>query len=206
MTKKLSFDKLPEAVEKILAILTAENSGHTALPELVQRIMLLEKKVDHLEKTLSPDRPTMDKHTVLKTLKIRPKTLNELEMSGALPSHTEGRKSLYYEYDVVKLFMTQPAWKAAAESGAESGADSKHPATTTRTSTVPIEADGRRLVDIYGASEILGRTPGAIRQHLHISEDFPYHKDGRRLYFYSDELREWAKNHAPRKRRKYVEI
>ena len=60
MTKKLTFDALPAAVEKILEILSSEGSEHAALPELVQRIALIEKKIDYLQKTVSPDRPVMD--------------------------------------------------------------------------------------------------------------------------------------------------
>ncbi len=197
MARKLSFDKLPEAVEKIIGILTAEGSEHAALPELVQRIALLEKKIDRLEKSLSPDRPTMDKHAVLKVLKIRPKMLNELEMAGVLPSHSEGRRTLYYEADVVKFFMTQPSWKGAAES--RTGYE-KISGTTENSAPTAIPAEGRVRVDINGASEILSRSTGAIRQHL--SSGLPHHKDGRRLYFYSDELREWAQSHTPRRRRK----
>lgn len=192
MAKKLSFDRLPEAVEKILAILSSEGSEHTALPELVQRIALLEKKIDHLEKSLSPGRSTMDKPAVLKMLKMRPKVLSELEMSGVLPSHSEGRRTLFYEADVVKFFMTQPAWKAAMEKN-----------DTEAGQAVPeeIAAEGRQRVDINGASQILGRTPGAIRQLL--STGLPHYKDGRWLYFYSDELREWGLSNKPRPRKKH---
>ncbi|MDR2882359.1 MAG: hypothetical protein LBU98_01050 [Alistipes sp.] len=200
MTKKLSFDRLPEAVGKILEILTAEGSEHSALPEIVQRIALIEKKIDHLEKSISPDRAAMDKHTVLKVLKMRPRMLNELEMSGVLPSYTEGRRTLFYESDVVKFYMTQPAWKAALESKPER---EKADTATSPEAAEPVAAEGRQRVDINGASEILGRTTGAIRQLL--STGLPYHKDGRWLYFYSDELREWGANHKPRKKRKHNE-
>ena len=218
MAKKLSFDRLPEAVERILGILTSEDSEHTALPELVQRITLLEKKIDHLEKNLLPGRATMDKHTVLKVLKIRPKMLNELEMSGVLSSHTEGRRTLYYEADVVKFHMTQPAWKAAVEPkpGRKTATTKPEQEPAREQERVqeqergreqnisePIAAEGRQRVDINGASEILGRTPGAIRQLL--STGLPYYKDGRWLYFYSDELREWGANHKPRPKRKHDE-
>ncbi len=192
MAKKISFDRLPEAVGKILEILTSEGSEHSALPELVQRMALLEKKIDHLEKSISPERATMDKPAVLKVLKIRPKMLSELEMSGELPSHSEGRRTLFYESDVVKFFMTLPAWKAAQESKPER---EEKPAAP-REAAEPIAAEGRQRVDINGASEILARTTGAIRQLL--PTGLPYHKDGRWLYFYSDELREWAQNHKPR--------
>ncbi len=77
MAKKVSFDNLPAAVEKILALLASGESGHTALPELVQRIALLEKKIDHLERSLSPNRPVVDMQTVCKVLKLRPKAVSE---------------------------------------------------------------------------------------------------------------------------------
>lgn len=203
MAKKLSFERLPEAVGKILEILTSEGSEHSALPEIVQRIALIEKKIDHLEKSLSPERATMDKHTVLKVLKIRPKLLSELEMSGELPSHSEGRRTLFYESDVVKFYMTMPAWKAALESTAErekSAATPEPESKPEQEAPEPIAEEGRQRVDINGASRILGRTTGAIRQLL--STGLPYHKDGRWLYFFSDELREWGASHKPRKKRK----
>lgn len=209
MAKKISFDSLPAAVEKILELLAAGDSGHTALPELVQRMTLLEKKIDHLEKTLSPNRPVMDKHTVLKVLKIRPKVLNQLEMSGMLPSHTEGRRTLFYEYDVVKFHMNQ-GWKTAVAEAAKfarvasSEAESVEPApakTPTRRRRAPVEvpAEGRHRIDINGASVILDRTPGAIRQQM--NNGLPFYKDGRSVYFYTDELREWGASHPPLKRK-----
>jgi hypothetical protein len=197
MGKKLTFDKLPAAVEKILEILMTGESGHTALPELVQRIVLLEKKIDHLEKTLSPNRPVMDKHAVIKVLKIRPKVLNELEMSGVLPSHTEGRKTLYYESDVVKLHMNQGSWKSAV---AEASKPAPAEAEALETVPVDIPAEGHHRVDVNGASVLLDRSAGAIRQQIS-TNNIPYHKDGRRVYFYTDELREWAKAHPPLKRK-----
>ena len=196
MAKKISFDNLPAAVEKILEHLTTGESEHTALPELIQRITLLEKKIDHLEKTLSPNRPVMDKHTVLKILKIRPKMLNELEMSGVLSSHSEGRKTVFYEDDVVKFHMNQ-GWKAAM-------AEAFKPAPADPAPVDPLPADipaeGRHRIDINAASVILNRSTGAIRQQL-LGNRIPHYRDGRWVYFYTDELREWAKTHRPLKRK-----
>ncbi len=168
MTKKLSFDALPAAVEKILEILTAEGSEHTALPELVQRMTLLEKKMDYLQKTVSPDRPVMDTQTVCRVLKLRPKAVSELATSGVLPSRTEGRRTLFYEDAVVKYFMTQPAWKEATASKpapARRSASESAPAETNPGKAAPITREDmeRQLVDINRASEILGRSPAAIR-------------------------------------------
>ncbi len=191
MAKKISFDNLPSAVEKILDVLASGESGHTALPELVQRIALLEKKIDHLERTLSPNRPVMDKHAVLKTLKIRPKMLNELEMAGILPSHSEGRKTVFYEHDVVRFHMNQ-GWKTVMESA------SKPEVVESAPAPIDIPAEGRHRVDIHAASVILDRKTGAVRQLL---SKIPHHKEGRRIYFFTDELREWGKTNPPLKRK-----
>ena len=194
MAKKISFDNLPAAVEKILEILTSEGSEHTALPELIQRIVLLEKKIDHLEKAISPNRPVMDKHAVIKALKIRPKMLSDLEMSGVLPSHTEGRKTVFYEDDVVKFYMNQ-GWKAVAAEASKPVSEESVPAEPA---PVDVPAEGRHCVDIHGASVVLDRKSGAVRQLL---SKIPHYRDGRRIYFYTDELREWLKNHPPLKRK-----
>ena len=61
-----------------------------------------------------------------------------------------------------------------------------------------IPAEGRHRVDIHGASVILDRKAGAVRQLL---SKIPHYKDGRRIYFYTDELREWAKTNRPLKRK-----
>jgi predicted DNA-binding transcriptional regulator AlpA len=55
------------------------------------------------------------------------------------------------------------------------------------------------MVDINGASEILGRTPGAIRQHM---ATIPHTKVGNKLYFNPKELEKWAIEHPSRKRKK----
>ncbi len=269
MAKKLSFDKLPSAVEKILEILTAEGSDHTALPELVQRVVVMEKRLDKIEQLLSPNRLVMDKLTVLRVLKIRPKMLNELESSGVLLSHTEGRRTFYYEDDVVRCFMNQSAWKAAIEDASK--AKSVEPASDSPVSDdsesapvndrlidieaaagmigrtkltvykltskdkIPFIRQGRKLlfevealeqwmadkstrkrttqadraesgpleeteglVDINGASEILGRTPAAVRQHL---SSIPHEKVGGKLYFDPKELEAWSETHRPRPRK-----
>ncbi len=200
MAKKLSFDKLPEAVEKILGILTSEESEHTLLPELLQRMTLLEKKLDYLQRTVSPDKPVMDMHEVCRVLKLRPKAVSELSMSGVLPSREQGKKTVFYEDGVVKYYMTQGPWKEATASKYVAvkpvspetdgtGADTARPAT-----------EGRQRIDINAASEILNRSLGAVYQLIQ-SKSVPYYKDGRKVYFFSDELREWAKDHPARKRR-----
>jgi hypothetical protein len=115
MAKKLTFDKLPAAVERILEILNSDTSEHTALPEIVRRLERLEKKIDHLEKSMYPDRFTMEMHEVCRVLKLRPKAVNELAMSGVLHSFEQGKKRVFYEDDVVIFYMNQPAWRAAKE-------------------------------------------------------------------------------------------
>lgn len=207
MAKKLTFDKLPAAVEKILEILSSEGSEHTALPEIVQRITLLESKIDYLQRTVSPDRPVMDMQTVCKVLRLRPKAVNDLAVSGVLPSREQGKRTVFYEDGVVRYFMTQPAWSAAAATAskpfAEKSASSEVVPESGRGVSAPaaVATGGRQRVDINAAGEILGRSVGAVYQ-LTSTGKVPFYKDGAKVYFYTDELREWAKTHPGRKRRK----
>jgi predicted DNA-binding transcriptional regulator AlpA len=191
MAKKLSFDDLPAAAERILEILSSPSgTEHSAVPELVQRIALLEKKIDHLQKTISPDTAVMDVPAVCRILKLRPKAISELTLSGVLPSHTAGRKTLFYEKDVVAFYMTQPSWKAAVSK----------PAPAERPAPAEKKAEGGQRVDVPAASEILGRSTAAIYQ-LISNDRIPHHKEGAKVYFFTDELQEWAKNHPPRPRK-----
>ncbi len=189
MAKKLTFDKLPDAVGKILEILNSEGSEHTALPELIERMTLLEKKFDYLQKSLSPEKSMMDMQSVCKALKLRPKAVSELAAAGVLPSRTEGRRTLFYEDAVVKYFMTQPAWNAAAAKSA-----------SAESTPGAIDAEGRRRVDIHTASELVGRSKAAV-YILTSKGKIPFHKDGKKVYFYTDELREWLKSHPAKGRR-----
>jgi regulator of replication initiation timing len=198
MAKKVTFDNLPAMVEKLLEILTAEGSEHQALPEIVQRVKRLEMQNDSLERLLSPDRRTMDKPTVCRVLKLRPKQLAELEQAGLLLSHAEGRRTYYYEDDVVRCFMNQSAWKNALEAAtkpepvqvAEPDADVvEQPANAA-------ELTGR--IDMKAACVIVNRNPAAIYQ-LVKTKSIPHHKEGRNLYFDAEKLREWVKTHPARK-------
>jgi CheY-like chemotaxis protein len=200
MAKKLSFDKLPEAVEKILDILTSEGSEHTALPELLQRVALLEKKIDYLQRTVSPDRPVMDMHEVCRVLKLRPKAVNDLAVSGVLASREQGKKTVFYEEGVVRYFMSGAAWREAAAKPVSANPPSPE-STSAEPASPAAGANARQRIDINAASEILDRSTAAIYQ-LTQSKSVPYHKDGRKVYFFSDELREWVKDHPARKRRK----
>ncbi len=190
MSKKLTFDNLPAAVEKILELLTSGGTDHTALPELVQRMTLLEKKLDNLQKSVTPNRPTMDMHEVCRALKLRPKAVNELAMQGVLVSHSEDRKTLFYEDDVVKVFMTMPAWRAAM-------AKPKPVSSAPATEAIP-DVHGR--IDINTAAKILDRSTAAIYQ-LVSTQKVPHHKDGRKVYFDAEELHKWGQSHPARKRK-----
>jgi hypothetical protein len=205
MAKKLTFDKLPEAVEKILGILNSDESEHAALPELVRRMTVLEKKFDNLERLLSPDRPVMDKQTVFKVLKLRPKVVSELEATGVLSSHTEGRRTVFYEDEVVRFYMNQSAWRSAIEAASKSAADSAaEESSAPDAGSAPVaevSTEGRQRVDVSVASKILDRSNAAIYQ-LTAGNRIPFHKEGSKVYFYTDELREWAISHPARKRRK----
>lgn len=196
MAKKISFDKLPEAVEKILQILTSEESEHTLLPELLQRMIRLEKKVEYLQLLAAPDKPTMEMHEVCRTLKLRPKAVNELAIAGVLPSREQGRKTVFYEDGVMKYFATLPAWKGTKEKPERVR---KH-AVSNENIPEEIPADGRQRVGIDVAVRILDRKPGAVYQLLKTSS-VPHYREGRQVYFFTDELREWVLSHPPRKRK-----
>jgi hypothetical protein len=121
-------------------------------------------------------------------------------MSGVLPSREQGKKTVFYEEGVVKYFMTQGPWK---EASAAKGIPSKNaPAESdpdaTESPAAPTESGQR--VDINAASVILNRTTAAIYQ-LTQAKAVPYYKEGRKVYFMADELKEWVKTHPARKRR-----
>jgi len=120
MAKKLTFDELPVAVEKILDILSNPDNSHTALPEILRRVAVIEKKVNSLQETLSPKHPTMDVQSVCRLLRIRPRVAYTLADSGAILSRIEGRKTLFYKDDVYRYFVetsTQSLQATAATSG-----------------------------------------------------------------------------------------
>lgn len=198
MTKKLSFNDLPSAVEKILETITSEESGHAALSEIVERMARLEKKIEYLQIMVSPDKPVMDMQAVCRVLKLKPKAVYELAEAGILPSREQGRKTVFYEEGVIKYYATQPAWKAAAGSRAASAVPASDAASAD------IVSEGRQRIDINVASEILDRSTAAIYQ-LASNNRVPYHKDGKKIYFYTDELHGWVKDNPPRKRRQRQE-
>jgi len=214
MAKKITFDDVPAALDAVLKILTAENSEHSLLPTLLQRVTLIEKKIDHLQRRLSPERPTMDMHQVCRVLKLRPKAVNELVLSGALPSVNNGRKMVMYEDGVVRYFMNMPAWKEVDEAVVEppKGRRGRPPKVRHVEAEVvagvePVVEEGaendanldkHRRLDINAASVILGRSTAAVRQQL---SKMPYHRDGRSIYFFADEITEWAKHNRPRPRK-----
>lgn len=209
MVKKASFDNLPAMVGRVLEILTAEGAEQTATPEILQRVKLLERRLDNIERLLSPERPVITREKVLRILKIRPRQLVELENTGALISHREGRGTVFYEDDVVR-FNLQNGWRAVLEEAEQSTpATSGEPATDETDTAVPaaLAADepapteattavtGR--IDIKAACEITGRTPAAIYQ-LNKTKGIPCYKDGQNIYFIAEELREWVKTHPAR--------
>lgn len=190
MAKKLTFDSIPAAVEKILEILTDPDNGHEALPELLRRLAVVERKIDDLQKQVSPNRPAMDLQTTCRILKIRPKAAYELAEKGVLPSHSEGKKTLFYEDDVVKYFMNQPAWSAAIAVP-----------TTEKPTSNSIPVAGRQPIGMDSACKIVERSAAAVYQ-LTAKNRIPFHRDGpKKLYFYEDELQQWLKENPPRRRR-----
>lgn len=86
---------------RILEILHSEGSEHTALPELLARVALLEKKIEYFQTLVSPDKPVMDMPTVCRVLKLRPKAVSELAASGVLSSRVQGRRTVFYEEGVI---------------------------------------------------------------------------------------------------------
>lgn len=145
---------------------------------------------------ISPDKPVMDMQAVCRVLKLKPKAVYELAEAGILASREQGNKTVFYEDSVIKYFATQPAWKAvlvgAKPSSAKPVSDESVPAGAT--------TEERQRIDISVASVILNRKPGAIYQ-LTSNNKIPHYKEGTKLYFYSDELQEWAKSNPPRKRK-----
>ena len=114
MAKKVTFEGLPAAVEKVLEILSSPDNSQAALPEILRRLTAIEKRLDYLQRTLSVDRPAMDVQTVCRLLKIRPRIAYTLAENGTILSRTEGRKILFYEDDVHRYFVemtrgTEPA-------------------------------------------------------------------------------------------------
>lgn len=207
MAKKLSFDALPAAVEKILEILTAEGTEYTALPELLQRLALLEKKIDYLQRTLSPDKPVMDMQEVCRVLKLRPKAVSELAMAGILSSREQGKKRVFDEEGVLRYFTTQGPWKEAMATKPLPAAKpaSPEPISPEVAFDEPVSTtEERRRIYIDAACEILNRSAAAIYQLIK-TRSVPYYKDGRKVYFFTDELREWVKYHPARPRRRKSE-
>lgn len=198
MAKKLSFNDLPSAVERMLEILDSGDSGQTALPEIVQRLARLEKKIEYLQIMASPDKPVMDMQAVCRVLKLKPKAVYELAEAGILPSREQGRKTVFYEEGVVKYYTALPVWKTAAGSTA---APASSASASADTAAADIPSEGRHRIDINAAAEILDRSTAAIYQ-LISNKRVPFHKDGNKTYFYTDELRAWVKDNPPRKRRK----
>lgn len=203
--KRLGFDDLPSAVERILEMLSAPESSASALPEVIQRITALENKIDYLQRTMSPESAMLDRQTVMRILKIRPKVLAELAESGVLPSRKEGRSVMFYEDAVVRYYMKQPLWTSAASNPEQAAQAAKE----SETGTAQWEPDAETAqwsddlhLNMAGASAITGRSAAAIYQ-LTAKNKIPFHKRGEKsIYFLAGELREWVKTHPPRPRKK----
>jgi hypothetical protein len=218
-SKKVSHNNMPEVIGQIWDFLQEAGVGGQASPEIAQRLAIIEKKLDNLERRLSPERPTMNKQAVWRLLKLRPKQLIQLEIDGVLMSHTEGNKTVYYEDDVMRCYARQFEWRNALEEAAKpvnvepaeqpvepiepiESVESIEPEAKQSESEIPevsmsvAEATGR--IDINIACEIVGRNPGAIYQ-LRKDNVIPSYKEGKDVYFIAEELREWVKTHPPRK-------
>ncbi len=203
---------MPEVIGQIFEMLQSTGIGGEMSPEMANQFAILKKRLDHIEKLISPDRKTLDKQTVLRLLKVRPKQLIELEVSGILMPHTEGTRTVYYEDDVMRCYAKQFQWRNALEEASKptnvepaESLESVEPTKPTvdipeletpEVSASVAEATGR--IDINIACEIVGRNPGAIYQ-LRKENVIPSYKDGKTVYFIAEELKEWVKTHPPRK-------
>lgn len=204
--KTVSHNNMPEVIGQIWDFLQGTGTGGQVSPEIAQRLAIIEKKLDYLAKRLSPDRPTMNKQATCRLLKLRPKQLLELELSGVLTSHSEGNKTVFYEDDVMRCYAKQFEWRNALEQAAKP-ADAEPAAPETEMSEPNTPYISSALPDVTGrigmntACEIVGRNPGAVYQ-LITTKSIPSYKDGRNVYFDAEELREWVKAHPPRKYRR----
>ena len=219
MAKKVSFDNLPAMVGKMLEILTAEGSEHTATPEILQRVKLLEKKLDSIERLVSPDRPVMDKQMVLRLLKIRPKQLSELELTGVLTSHKEGRSAVFYEDDVMRCYAKQFAWRNAIEQAAKPVASESaeptvpvepvepdagkpdepvvpiEPEPASAVSDEPVSKEDVHLIDIDAAAAMIGRSKYAV-YNLTSKDRIPFMRKGNKLLFDVEVLEKWMADNS----------
>ncbi len=212
-TKKVTHNNVPEVIGQIFDMLQSAGIGGQMSPEMANQFAILKKRLDNIEKLISPDRKTLDKQTVLRLLKVRPKQLIELEVSGVLMPHTEGNRTVYYEDDVMRCYAKQFQWRNAIEEATKPAevepvepaepTDSTEPAKSEVEKQEPeipemsqsvMESTGR--IDINVACEIVGRNPAAIYQ-LRQSKTIPSYKDGRNVYFDAEELKEWVKTHPP---------
>ncbi len=76
-----------------------------------------------------------------------------------------------------------------------------HPEKFTAPAGIPIPAGERQKVDIQSAAKMLGRVVGTM-YHLTSKNKIPFHKEGRVIYFYTDDLREWAKENTGKRRKR----
>ena len=195
MAYKVTFDNMPAMVATILETVSSGTSEETLLPELLQRIARIEKKIDHLQLLLTPDKPVMDMQAVCKILKLRPKAVSDLVNAGILQSRQQGGKTVFYEDGVIKHYAKQPSWQAAAAT--ETAAPKS--VASDPASFLPVDGD-RQTLDIKGASVLLGRSLPTVYQQIS-SGDIPFHKKANRVYFFADELMEWLEMHPPRPRK-----
>lgn len=229
MSKKLSFDELPGAVASILEKLDSRESGTAGAPEIEARLTRLERKMEQVLTLLAPENPTMEMQTVCRVLRLSPKSVNDLEDAGVLISRKEGRSRLFDEAEVIKYFRGTKHWKEAIAEPA-SRAEVEKPATGSVATEAPVKRgpgrpksvdpkrkagrpkaavaapesepafpEGHQRIDLQTASELLKRTPGTV-YHLISGGKIPFYKEGHKVYFLSDELREWAKANPSRRK------
>ena len=93
-------------MDKILNILSDPDDGRTsALPDILRRLNAIEKRLDHLQKSLTSERPVMDVPSVCRILKIRPRAAYELAENGTIPYRMEGKKTLFYADEVHRYYV-----------------------------------------------------------------------------------------------------
>jgi excisionase family DNA binding protein len=139
------------------------------------------------EPTLEDESPLIDIDAVAKMIGRTKGTIYTLVSKNKIPFIKE-RGKLLFDSRLLKEWMASK---------------SRRNARSQKETVESSPLDSAERVDIYGASQILGRSPGAIRQHL---STLPHTKVGNKLFFDPKKLTEWAETHTPRKRKSKHDI
>jgi hypothetical protein len=122
-------------------------------------------------------------------------TIYKLTSQDKIPFIRQGRK-LLFEVKALEKWMENNSTRKRKPRKKEEPITEKPEPIVPEVSPSTAEAIGR--IDINIAGEIVGRNPGAIYQLIK-TRSIPYQKEGRKVYFDAEELREWVKTNPPRK-------